>query len=183
MPKLTEGQHISMARQAYIRLNDELAALRERPSIEVPDDYMDSTEHGDSYRARRARIRHIAELLANASVDDDSTGEGIAEPGTAVTIHYDDTGDIETFVLGGHGAGDADNQIYPLRSPLGRSVAGARPGQRRTLTLPGGVTIGVTLLKVQPPAINASTRHRSPTKTHGRSPSAGSVADHACQAA
>ena len=154
----------SMTRQAHIRLNNELAAFRDAASIgSSDDDHMDTNELGDGYRARRTRIRRIAALLAEAIVDDDSAGDGTAEPGApVVTVHYDDTGDTATFVLGGRGAGDADNNIYPLRSPIGRAVAGARPGQRRTSTLPADLPIAVTLLKVQPAAAHSCSTKAGP---------------------
>jgi transcription elongation GreA/GreB family factor len=154
-----------MTRQAYSRLNAELAALRDRPSLEVPDDYMDTDEVRDDYRARRSRIGVIEKLLADAIVDDKSADDVMAAPGAVVTVRHDDTGDTETFVLGGHGAGDYDNTIYPLRSPIGRVVAGARPGQHRTTALPGGRRIAVTLLRVEPAAQSAMAKHRSPTMT------------------
>lgn len=74
----------------------------------------------------------------------------VARPGMVLTVRYADTGSTETFILGGYGAGDADNRIYPLRSPLGRAIAGARPGEHRTLRLPDGSPIALTLLSVRP---------------------------------
>lgn len=164
MPKMPRTGRISMTRQAYSRLNAELAALRGRPSLEVPDDYMDTDEVRDDYRTRRSRIGVIEKLLAGAIVDDKSADDVMAAPGAVVTVHHDDTGDTETFVLGDHGVGDDDNKIYPLRSPIGRVVAGARPGQHRTTALPGGRRIAVTLLKVEL-ARSTMTNHRSPTMT------------------
>src|SRR4029079_3689633 len=115
------------------RPKGELAALRGRPGLEVPDDCMDTNEDRDDYRARRSRIGVIEKLLADAIADDNCTDDVTAAPGTVVTVHYDSDA-IETFILGGHGAGDEDNKVYPLRSPVGRAVAGARPGQHRTFT-------------------------------------------------
>ncbi|WP_082949167.1 GreA/GreB family elongation factor [Mycolicibacterium celeriflavum] len=157
---MSSAQYVSMTRQAHTRLNNELAGLRSQPSIEVHDDFMDAAENRIGYRARRARIRQIEDLLAEVSVDAELPDDGIAEPGMICTVRYD-TGASETFLLGGHGAGDDDNKIYPLRSPLGRAVAGARPGEHRTSPLPGGATIAVTLLNAQPTATPASARGRS----------------------
>ena len=38
---MTSTEPVWMTRQAHTRLQNELAALRSRPSIEVPDDFMD----------------------------------------------------------------------------------------------------------------------------------------------
>jgi transcription elongation factor GreA len=165
--EMPSAQHISMTRQAYTRLKDELAALRGRPSLEVPDDCMDTNEDRDDYRARRSRVGVIEKLLADSIVDDNSADDLTAAPGSVVTVHYD-SGATETFVLGGHGAGDEDNKVYPLRSPVGRAVAGSRPGQHRTFTLPGGPSLGVTLLKVEPAAQSAMAKRRSPTVARSR---------------
>ena len=101
---MTSTERLWMTRAAHTRLQNELAALRSRPSIEVPDDFMD----------------------------------------------YDDTGEIETFLLGLRGAEDADIDVYSMQSPLGSAIAGARPGEQRTYSIPSGANLPVTLLKAVP---------------------------------
>jgi transcription elongation factor GreA len=167
---MTSAQYVSMTRQARIRLTYELAALRRWPSVEVPDDFIDTAENRGGYRARRARIRHIEEVLAQVSVDDELSDDGIAGPDMVLTVRYDDSGSTETFILGGHGAGDEDNKIYPPRSPIGRAIAGARPGEQRTLRLPDGPPIAVTLLSAQPAACTGATRYRGRGDSRRRSP-------------
>ena len=71
-----------------------------------------------------------------------------------MTIRYDDTGDIETFLLGARGAEYSDMEVYSNRSRLGAAIAGARPGERRTYTLPRGTGVTVTLLKAVPYGIH-----------------------------
>ena len=79
---MTSTQRIWMTRQDYTRLHNELAALRSRRSIEVPDDFMDYDANLiTGYPARRARIREIQDLLTNAVVGEDAAGDPIAEPG------------------------------------------------------------------------------------------------------
>jgi transcription elongation GreA/GreB family factor len=158
--KMTSAHYVSMTRQARIRLTKELAALRRWPSVEVPDDYIDIAENRSGYRARRARIRHIEEVLAQVSVDDELSDDGIAGPDMVVTVRYEDSGSTETFILGGFGAGDVDNKIYPLRSPIGHAIAGAHPGEHRTVCLPEGPPIAVTLLSAQPAAATRAARCR-----------------------
>jgi transcription elongation GreA/GreB family factor len=158
---MTSGQHVSISRQAYIRLKDELATLRSWPSIEVPDDLMDTHENRKRYRARRTRIHQIEDLLADAIIEDDSAGRDIAEPGMLLTVRYDDTGAIDRFILGGHGACDTDNKIYPLRSSIGRALAGAVPGEHRLFSLPDGAETAVTLLSANAAATSVAKSHQS----------------------
>lgn len=141
-----------MTRHEYGRLLGELAALRSRRSIEVPDDFMDYDANRIArYSARRARIRAIEDLLARAILVEDAV-DNTAEPGTIVTIRYEDTGETETFRLGRYGAKDADVKVYSTLSPLGRAIAGARPGERRIYSIPDGADLVVTLISAVPDA-------------------------------
>ena len=102
---MTSTEPVWMTRQAHTRLKAELAALRSRPNIEVPEDFMDYDDNlVANYTARQARIRQIQDLLTNAVVGEDPPDDGIAEPGMVLTVRYDDTGEIETFLLGVRGA-------------------------------------------------------------------------------
>ena len=148
---MTSTERLWMTREAHTRLQYELAALRSRPSIEVPDDFMDYDDNlVAKYSARQARIRQIQDLLANAVVGEDPPDDGIAEPGMVLTVRYDDTGEIETFLLGVRGVEDADSDVYSMQSPLGRAVAGAHVGEQRTYSIPSGANLPVTLLKAVP---------------------------------
>ena len=125
--------------QAYERLHRELATLRELCTA--------TTAGGDSdpnsaavQRGWQARIQQIHDLLVNAVVGEDPPNDGIAEPGMVLTIRYDDTGDTETFLLGVRGAEYGATEVYSNQSPLGAAITGARPGERRTYTLPSGAT-------------------------------------------
>jgi transcription elongation factor GreA len=150
-PKMTSTERIWITREAHTRLQAELAALRSRPSIEVPDDFMDYDDNlVAKYTARQARIRQIHDLLTNAVIGEAPPDDGIAEPGMVLTIRYDDTGETETFLLGTRGAEDADIEVYSTRSPLGSAIAGARIGEQRTYSIPSGANLPVTLLKAVP---------------------------------
>ncbi|MCV7401947.1 GreA/GreB family elongation factor [Mycobacterium fragae] len=140
-----------MTRQHYIELQNESFALRSRRSIEVPDDLMDyDASLLARHSARQARIRDIEDLLANAIVDGKPVGELIAEPGMVLTIRYDDTGETETFLLGRADVEDTDITAYSMASPLGRSIAGARPGDQRIYAIPHERGRLVTLLDAVP---------------------------------
>jgi transcription elongation factor GreA len=78
---MTTTERVWMTRQAHTRLESELAALRSRPSIEVPDDLMDYDGNLATHLARQTRIRQIRNLLINANVGEDTPDDGIAEAG------------------------------------------------------------------------------------------------------
>lgn len=148
---MTSTERLWITRQAHTRLQAELAALRSTPSVEVPDDFMDYDDNlVAKYGARQARIHQIQDLLTNAVVGEDPPDDGVAEPGMVLTVRYDDTGEIETFLLGVRGAEDAGIDVYSMHSPLGRAIAGARVGEQRTYFIPSGAELPVTLLKAVP---------------------------------
>ncbi|MCV7378491.1 transcription elongation factor GreAB [Mycobacterium alsense] len=138
--------------QAYVRLQRELASLRE--ARDARDKAAD--DNPAVARAWKTRMRRIHELLEHADVGVDPPDDGIAEPGMVLTIRYDDTGDVETFLLGVRDAEHGDMEVYSIHSPLGAAISGARPGERRSYTLPSGATLDVTLLKAVPYGIHAS---------------------------
>jgi transcription elongation GreA/GreB family factor len=148
---MTSTERLWITQQAHTRLQAELAALRSTPSVEVPDDFMDCDDNlVAKYAARQARIRQIQDLLTNAVAGEDPPDDGVAEPGMVLTVRYDDTGEIETFLLGVRGAEDADIDVYSMNSPLGRAIVGARVGEQRTYSIPSGAKLPVTLLKAVP---------------------------------
>jgi transcription elongation factor GreA len=165
---MTSTERIWMTREAHTRLKTELAALRSRRGIEVPDDFMDYDDNLAAHLARRARIHQIQELLGNAIVGEDPPDDGIAEPGMVLTVRYDDTGEIETFLLGVRGVEDADIDVYSMQSPLGSAIAGARPGEQRTYSIPSGASLPVTLLKAVPYGMHAPKPPRSQALLAGR---------------
>jgi transcription elongation GreA/GreB family factor len=141
-------QRIRMTPREYSRLHDELAGLRSRRGVEVPDDFMD---YDAKFQARQARISQIEGLLANAVVVGEAAAfDPAAESGTVLTIRYDDTGETETFLLGRPCPGDTGLKVYSMASPLGRAIAGARPGYQRFYAIPDGTGRPVTLLKALP---------------------------------
>lgn len=94
--------------------------------------------------------------MVDSVVGEDPLDDGVAEPGMVVTIRYDDTSDIETFLLGVRGAEYGHTEVYSIQSPLGAAIAGARPGERRAYTLPSGAILTVTLLEAVPYGIHAA---------------------------
>src|SRR3954451_12590044 len=146
-----------MTPQAKARLQAEMNALRSRPGIDVPTDVTGYDDiHVANHAARHARIRAIQDLLTNAVAGEDPPDDGVAEPGRVLTIRYDDTGEVETFLLGVRGAEDAEIEVYSVQSPLGSAITGARLGDQRTYAIPSGAKIPVTLLEAVPYGTHAS---------------------------
>jgi transcription elongation factor GreA len=145
---MTSIERVWMTPRAHGCLQDELATLRSRPGTERPEVYDDVLVANNV--ARQARIRVIHDLLAKAVTGEDPPDDGVAEPGMVLTIRYDDTGEIETFLLGVRGAEDSGIEVYSSQSPLGRAIAGARPGDQRTYAVPSGANLPVTLLTAVP---------------------------------
>jgi transcription elongation factor GreA len=92
-------------------------------------------------------MRAFPEPGLDTATDGGPAENGVAEPGMVVTVYYHDTGAIDTFLLG---AGDDDIAVHSIRSPLGQAIAGARPGEQRTYTMPKENTRNVTLLHAVP---------------------------------
>ncbi|MCV7196910.1 GreA/GreB family elongation factor [Mycobacterium angelicum] len=145
---MTDARCARISPQAYERLKRELATLRQMYSGPVADGGADESKAAVQ-RAWRLRIKRIQDLLVNAAVGEDRRDEA-TEPGTVLTVPYDDTADTEVFLLRVRGAERGDVQAYSNRSPLGAAIEGARSGARRMCTLPSGADVTVTLLKAGP---------------------------------
>ena len=134
---------------AHERLHRELGTLRFLFSAGIPKGENDENATAVR-RAWEKRMQQIHDLLINAIVGEDPPDDGVAEPGMVVTIRYDGTGDVDTFLLGVTGAEYADLTVRSIESPLGAAIAGARPGARRRYLLTDGTALTVTLLAAVP---------------------------------
>jgi transcription elongation factor GreA len=148
--------------QAHERLRRELDTLHYLFSAGFSAADTDENAHAVR-RAWARRIQQIHDLLVDAVVGEDPPDDGIAEPGMVVAIRYDATGDTDTFLLGVHGAEYADMAVYSIESPLGAAIAGARPGERRTVRLSDGTAHAVTVLEAVPYGIHTAARDQRPS--------------------
>lgn len=144
------SDQIWIAPQARESLERELATLLAVPETAGADEIV------DAWLARKERIRRIHELLSRADRAADPADDGIAEPGMVLSVRFDDTGEIETFLLGSRGTADPDLEVYTVSSPLGSSLMGATPGQQCSYPLPGGGVQSVTLLSARPYGVGAT---------------------------
>jgi len=129
---------------ARTRLEGELTELMSRHDLCADADGDGGVV--DAWLARRVRIGEIHELLSNASDSIFPPDDGVAEPGMVLTVRYDDTGEIERFLLGVRGAEGFDMEVYSPNSPLGRALVGATAGDQRDYLLPTGRQQRVTLM-------------------------------------
>ncbi|WP_459546771.1 GreA/GreB family elongation factor [Nocardia sp. X0981] len=142
---MTSTAPVWLTPQAHEQLRAELAELT------ASDTYGEVSDEELAVRyQRRARIRQIQELLAEAVIGQDPPDDGIAEPGMVLTVRYDETDDIETFLLGVRDLEHGDLEVYSPESPLGAALTGASRGEQRTYRVPNGATVRVTLLDAVP---------------------------------
>lgn len=138
---MTSRQRIWMTPREYTQLQAELAELRARRST-----------------GKDAQLTNeVAEVVGG------HTRDPVAGPGMVLTIRYDATGEIETFLLGRRGAEDAGVKVYSMASPMGHAIAGARPGDQRIYSIPDERGVLVTLLAAVPYEAHDAER------SHGRS--------------
>lgn len=159
---MSETQATWLTQDAYDRLKAELDELvADRPviaaKINEAREEGDLKENGGYHAAREeqgqleARIRQLQELLRTAQVGDAPTESGVAQPGSVLTVRYEDDDEEERFLLanreeGAHG----DLEVYSPSSPLGQALLEAREGETREYALPNGGTMQVTLVKAEP---------------------------------
>ncbi len=155
---MTTAQRVWISNDAYGRLQEELAVLRQLVATAADDG--DTDENATAIqRARHKRIQQIHDLLINAVVGEDPPDDGVAEPGMVVTVRYDDTDETESFLLGMRGAESSDIEVYSVQSPLGSAILGARPGESRTVSLPSGADVSVTMLSAVPYGLHHARKH------------------------
>jgi len=97
-----------------------------------------------------ARIRQLNQILREANVGTPpSANAGVAGPGMVVTVKYAGDDDQETFLIGSREeARVTDMTVYSAQSPLGKALAGAKPGTTITYSAPNGREISLELLEV-----------------------------------
>ena len=151
-----------LSQDGYDRLRaelDELIAHRSVLAAEINArrEEGDLRENGGYHAAKEeqgkqeARIRVLQDLLRSARVGE-APRNGTVEPGTVVTVHFDDdTDDTETFLLGSRElAATTELTVYSPESALGKAILGARPGQTVTYTAPSGADVKVTVTSLAP---------------------------------
>jgi transcription elongation factor GreA len=149
-----------LSRAAYERLQAEYEDLTTRGRIEIAQaierarELGDLSENGDYQAAKdqqghmEGRIRQLDSILNNCEIVE-RAAEGVAGPGTVVTIVYDGDSedDAETYLIGHIEERDDELDVISPGSPLGEALTGHRQGDTVNYEAPTG-TLGVKILNV-----------------------------------
>lgn len=154
---MTSAQPIWLTPHAHKLLRQELAVLRRYTGAAAGGDGDEDSTAVAVRRAQQGRIQQIHDMLVNAVIGEDPPNDGIAEPGMVVTVRYQDSGEVETFLLGVRGADYGDIEVYSVNCPLGRAICGAGPGESRTYELPDGSTQTVVMQRAVPYGLHVTS--------------------------
>ncbi|WP_017976335.1 GreA/GreB family elongation factor [Actinopolyspora halophila] len=159
----TPREHcVWLTQEVYEQLRTELVMLRgERDAGADGRDSADTAESDAEYitdaNRRHSRIQQIQDVLSHAVVGETPADDGIAEPGMVLTIRFEDEDDPETFLLGAReGEAPGEIEVYSPDSPLGAALIGAREGDERSYSVPGGTTVRVILVRAVPYGLHGS---------------------------
>lgn len=139
-----DTRRVWLTEETYDRARIELARLCMERATGSRREHVDEEQ-----RARR--IRQLQALISGAVVGHEPPDDGLAEPGMVLTVRYDADDVIERFLLADHEESPHDDlPICSPHSPLGTALCGARAGDRREFSLPGGDLVTMTLLHAVP---------------------------------
>jgi transcription elongation factor GreA len=161
---MSEATVTWLTQDAYDRLQEELENLSGPARSEIVERIAAARAEGDlkengGYHAAKdeqgkmeARIRQLNQILRDAKVGTPpEAAAGIAGPGMVATVKFLDSGDEETFLIGSREvAAVSDLIVYSAQSPLGKAIAGAKPGETRKYMAPNGRKMSVELIEVKP---------------------------------
>jgi transcription elongation factor GreA len=140
----TDTPRVWLSEPTYDRARIELARLRMERATGSRREFTDQEQ-------RERRIRQLQALLSGVAVGHEPADDGIAEPGMVLTVQYEADELIDRFLMADREESpDEDLGICSPHSPLGSALHGARTGERREVSLPGGETMTVTLLSAVP---------------------------------
>jgi transcription elongation factor GreA len=159
---VTETTRVTwLTQEAYDRLKAEHDHLAGPGRVEIAKKIEAAREEGDlkengGYHAAKeeqgkqeARIRQLAEMLANATVGEAAASDGTVHPGMVVTAEI--AGEVERFLLGSREiATGSDLQVFSEKSPLGAAVVGRSVGDTTSYTAPNGRQIDVVVKAAEP---------------------------------
>ena len=149
-----------LSRDAYERLQAELADLTTRGRVEIARaieaarELGDLSENGDYHAAKdsqgkmEARIRQITALLEDAEVVDEApVGEHVVI-GAVVTIRYEGDDDAERYLIGSIEEKREDVELTSPTSPLGAALLGSKVGDIVEYEVPSGARLKVEVVAV-----------------------------------
>jgi transcription elongation factor GreA len=144
LPMTARTEQAWMTQDAHDRLNRELVSLLAQRDNGAGED-AGVTEQ----EQRDRRIRQLRDLLGSAVVHE-PPDDGVAEPGMVITVRFEGEDETETFLMADReGAATAEGfEVCSPKSPLGRALTGAVPGEQREYLTPGGSTRVMLIMAV-----------------------------------
>ena len=141
---------VLLTEEGLKKLHDELKVLKEDRRKEVIERIQEAVAHGDlSENADYAqakeeqsflegRIMEIEEMIKNAQIIAPSKNQGIVNVGSTVSLKVNDK-EVKYTIVGANEANPASGKISN-ESLVGRSLLGAKKGDKVTVTTPVGPT-------------------------------------------
>lgn len=96
------------------------------------------------------RLGELQNIYANAQIVDPKEQNDIVSLGTGVVLEYEN-GDIFNLILEGFAIELLEGRVS-IHSPLGKTILGAREGEKRTFEI-GGSKKTITIKKILPPSV------------------------------
>lgn len=139
-----------LTREAYDRLQAELADLESRGRVEIARKIEEARELGDlsengDYQAAKeeqgrmeARIREIRAMLTDAEIIESDDADGTVRVGSVVEIRFEGDTVTERYLVGTIEERRGDLEVVSPESPLGSRLLDRRPGDTVTYEPPGG---------------------------------------------
>ncbi len=124
--------------------------------IETARSEGDLKENGGYHAAKEeqgkmeARIRQLTELLRDAEVGEAPDTGGKVAAGMVVEVRFAGDRDSEKFLLGSREGAGGGLEVYSPQSPLGAALLGHSSGDSVSYQTPGGKTMRVDILGVEP---------------------------------
>jgi transcription elongation factor GreA len=153
-------ENVHLSRDAYDRLQQELAWRTGDYRIEISQWIERAREHGDirenaDFDAAKneqghneARVRHLDAILRDAVVVAGSDGD-VVGPGTVVEVRMDGDKDTTQYLVGSIEERHDSLDVLSTSSPLGQALMGASPGEIREYKAPKR-TFQVEVVSVRP---------------------------------
>lgn len=142
------------------KLEDELALLREKRNVEIPQKIKEAREQGDlsenaeydaakdEQRETEARIEEIENLLKNAEIIDDDIDVKKISIGCTVTLQEQISKTNMTYKIVGNIEADSLNGMISHESPLGKALIGLKKGSIASYEAPMG-TFKYKIMKIE----------------------------------
>lgn len=153
------AQSKELSQETYDRLKEEHVDLTTRGridiarKIEVARELGDLSENGDYHAAKEeqgkmeGRIMFLAKTLEEAVIVE-AENDGTVRTGSVVELKYEGDDDTEKFLYGSIEERQEGMDNLSPGSPLGKALAGAKPGDVVSFETPAGGSLSVEVVSV-----------------------------------